>query len=185
MVPGGGIQKRFARFRLGCGRGRRSTGCGRRCCVGCGGSGRRRCRWRGRSGRSGRGRCRWRRIVRRGRGSWCNGRGRYRGCGLFFVRGTLSDIRKIGAQTHFSQCHRPGKNVIARCAAALAPFAFDIGPGIIRPDLFAVAIHTAVAHINMAATNCHAGRWLRIDIVLVIGAHLRVKMAYLRIWNNR
>jgi len=43
-----------------------------------------------------------------------------------FRRRARADIRKILAHTHFSEKYWPLKNIIARCTAAVAPFALDI-----------------------------------------------------------
>ena len=77
----------------------------------------------------------------------------------------------------------PIENVIARCAAALTPFSFDVVRGVIGAHLLAVTINTTVRSVNTRAAFDHSRLRLRISIgALLVG--LRIKMSDLPIRNN-
>ena len=75
-----------------------------------------------------------------------------------------ADVCEVLSHSHFSKKYRALKKVIARCAAAIAPFSLDVVRGVIGADLLAVAINAAVGSVNPCATLKHSRLWLRINI---------------------
>ena len=77
-----------------------------------------------------------------------------RSCGRrrFLGRGCARpNVCEVLAHPHFSEKYRPIKNVIARRAAAIAPFSLDISGYVVGADLLAMAIDAAVGCINVRA----------------------------------
>ena len=96
-----------------------------------------------------------RRLRRSRRSCWrvCRRRcGRF----LFFRRGALANVAQIRTHPFLSEQHRPIKKIIARRAAALAPFAIDIRGRVIGTKLLAVAINAAVRGVNAPALFGHS-----------------------------
>src|SRR4029077_6145278 len=62
------------------------------------------------------------------------------------------NVCEVLTHSHFSEKYRALKNVIARRAAAIAPFPLDIVGGVIGADLLAMAIDAAVGRVNALAT---------------------------------
>lgn len=89
-------------------------------------------------------------------------------------------IREIGTHSHFPKQHRTIENVIAWRAAAVAPFAIDIGSGVVGANLLAVAIDAAIRDINVASAFGHARLRSGIDVGAVL-FHLRIEVADLDI----
>ncbi len=121
------------------------------------------------------------------RGAW-RGRGR-RSCSsrrwrtLLFRRRARADIRKVLAHAHFPEKYWSLENVIARRAAAVAPFSLDIGRGVIGAHLLAVTINAAVRSVNTRAARDHSRlrHWIGIGAFLV---GLRIEMSDLPIRND-
>src|SRR5262249_15577151 len=126
--------------------------------------------------RAGRGCCRrssrscrrWRALRRRrgrarptscSRSAACGRRRRFlwRGC-------ARADVCEVLAHPHFSQEDRLVENVIAWCAAAIAPFSFDIVGDIIGAHLLAMTIDAAVGSVNVCATLEHSRLRPRINV---------------------
>src|SRR5262249_28120163 len=85
---------------------------------------------------------------------------------------------------HFSEKYRTIKNVIARCAAAIAPFPLNIVGDVVGADLLAMAIHAAVCGINVCAPLEHPRLWTWINVrPLFVG--LRIEISYLPGGNDR
>src|SRR5262249_59678607 len=83
----------------------------------------------------------------------------------FLGRGCArADICEVLAHPHFSKEYRPIENVIARRAAAITPFSFDVIGGIVGADLLAVAINAAVGRVNSYAALEHSRLRPRIDV---------------------
>src|SRR5207249_9591308 len=117
------------------------------------------------------------------RSSWrtCSSGGR----NIFlFRRRARNDIRKILAHTHFPLECWPLKNIIAWCAAAVAPFALDIVGRVIGTYLLAMTIDAAVRSINPRAAFDHSGLRLGVNIGAIL-FHLRVEMSDLPIRDHR
>ena len=110
---------------------------------------------------------------------------------LFRGRG-FSDVRKIRTHPLFPEQHRATENVIARGAAALAPFrtrlrrsiafSIEVGSSILGAELLAVAINAAVGSVNVAAALGHSRlrHWIDIGAFFV---GLRLEMSDLQIRN--
>jgi hypothetical protein len=120
--------------------------------------------------------------LRRGRGCRTCGSG---GRSVFlFRRRARANIRKILAHAHLPQKYRALENIIARRAAAVAPFPLDIVGGVIGAHLLAVAINAAVRSVNAPAARDHSRLRHRINIgAFLVG--LRIEMSDLPIWNDR
>ena len=73
----------------------------------------------------------------------------WRGC-------ARANVREVLSHSHFSEEYRPLKNVIARRAAAIAPFPLDIVRDVVGADLLAVAIDAAVCCVNVLAALEHS-----------------------------
>ena len=105
------------------------------------------------------------------------------GCTFHPQEVRVPNIRQIRTHPRFAEQHRTVENVIARCAAAFAPFPFDVRSGVIRADLLAVAIDAAVRGINLSAALGHSGFRHRINIGAFL-VHLRIEMADLQVRNE-
>ncbi len=124
---------------------------------------------------------------------WCAARRRGRGCRtcrsggrsvFLFCQRARANIREILAHTHFPEEYRSLKNVIARCAAAAAPFPLDVVGRVIGANLLAVTIDAAVRSINARAPFDHSGLRLRISVAAIL-FHLRIEMSNLPIRDDR
>jgi hypothetical protein len=112
--------------------------------------------------------------------------------GFFLGRGGFADVGQIRAHAHFTEQRWPIENVIARCAPPVTPFwrrtwsgvalALDVGSGIIRAELFAVAIEATVRDVNVPAAFGHPRfrHWINVGALFVT---LRIEMANLQIGN--
>src|SRR5262249_55141708 len=67
---------------------------------------------------------------------------------LFFFWRTSADIRKVLAHAHLPKENRSFENIIARCAAAVTPFALNVLRGVIGAGLLAWAIEAAVSSVT-------------------------------------
>jgi len=95
-----------------------------------------------------------------------------------------ANVCEVLAHSHFSEKYRPLKNVIARRAAAIAPFPLDIVGHVIGPDLLAMAIDAAVCCVNVLAPVEHSRLRARINVrPLFVG--FRIEMSNLPRWNHR
>jgi len=122
------------------------------------------------------------RRRRRGRGCrTCRSGGR---SVFLFCQRARANIREILAHTHFPEEYRSLKNVIARCAAAAAPFPLDVVGRVIGANLLAVTIDAAVRSINARAAFDHSGLRLRISVAAIL-FHLRIEMSDLPIRDDR
>jgi hypothetical protein len=102
---------------------------------------------------------------------------------LLFRRRARANVGNVLAHAHFSEKYRPLENVIARRAAAVAPFALNIGGRVIGSHLLAVAIDAAVRGVNPRAALDHSRLRHRINIgAFLIG--LGVEVADLPIRND-
>jgi hypothetical protein len=95
---------------------------------------------------------------------------------LVFGRRTFSNVREIRTHPHFPQQHGPLEEIIARRAAALAPFTIDVGRRIIGADLLAVAVNASVCRVNPPAALSHAGLRRGISIIPIF-IHLRIEVS--------
>ena len=95
-----------------------------------------------------------------------------------------ANVCKILAHPHFSEKYRPLKNVIARRAAAIAPFPLDIVGDVVGADLLAMAIDAAVCCVNVLAPREHSRLRPRINVrSLFVG--FRIEMSDLPRRNHR
>ena len=92
----------------------------------------------------------------------------------------MSDVREIGTHAHFPEQDRPIENVIARCASAHAPFAIEIGAGVIGAHLLRVTIIAAVGGVDLTTTLGHSRSRRGISIRPVF-LHLRIEVTDLQI----
>jgi hypothetical protein len=76
------------------------------------------------------------------------------------------------------------KNVIARCAAAIAPLPLNIVSDVIGSDLLAMAIDAAVCCVNVAASFEHSRLRARINIRPLF-VRFRIEMSDLPSRNDR
>jgi hypothetical protein len=94
-----------------------------------------------------------------------------------------TNVRDVLAHSHFSQKYWTIENVIARRAAAIAPFPLDIVGDVIRADLLAMAIDAAVCCVNVRAPVEHSRLRARINVrPLFVG--FRIEMSDLPRWNH-
>jgi hypothetical protein len=103
----------------------------------------------------------------------------------FFGRGCArANVCEVLAHPHFSQKYRPIENIIARRAAAIAPFPLDIVGDVVGADLLAMAIDAAVCCINSPAPLEHSRLRARKNVrPLFVG--FRIEMSDLPRWNDR
>jgi hypothetical protein len=103
----------------------------------------------------------------------------------FFGRGCArANACEVLAHSHFSKKYRPFEDVIARRAAAIAPFPLDIVGDVVGADLLAMAIDAAVCCVNVPAALEHSRLRARINVrPLFVG--FRIEMSYLPRRNDR
>ena len=84
-------------------------------------------------------------------------------------RGPRANVCEVLSHSHFSDQYRPLKNVIARRAAAIAPFSLDIVGDVVGPDLLSMAIDAAVCCVNVRALFEHSGlrTWINVRPLFV------------------
>jgi hypothetical protein len=100
-----------------------------------------------------------------------------------FRGGARADVRDVLTHPHFSKKHRLFENVIARRAAAISPFPFDVGCRVVSAHLLAVTINAAVRSVNARAALGHSRLRLRINIRAFF-VRLWIEMSDLPIRNN-
>ena len=106
-------------------------------------------------------------------------RRRFLGCGR-----ARTNVCEILAHSHFSEKYRTIKNVIARRAAAIAPFPLDIVGDVVGADLLTMAIDAAVCCINVRAPVEQSRLRPRINVrPLFVG--FRIEMSDLPRRNDR
>jgi hypothetical protein len=113
--------------------------------------------------------------LRSGSASWSRAR--------LFGWGARTYVRDVLAHAHFPKKHRLLENVIARRAATISPFSFDVGRGVIGADLLAVTINAAVRGVNVRAALEHTRLRLRINLGAFF-VRLRIEMPDLPVRNN-
>ena len=103
----------------------------------------------------------------------------------FFRRGgARANVCEVLSHSHFSEKYRPFKNVIARRAAAIAPFPLDIVGDVVGADLLAMTINATVCCVNVLAPREHSRLRARINVrPLFVG--FRIEMSDLPRRNNR
>jgi hypothetical protein len=86
--------------------------------------------------------------------------------------------------SHFSEKYRALKNVIARRAAASAPFSLDIVGDVVGANLLSMAIDAAVCCVNVLALFKHSGlrTWINVRPLFV---GFRTEMSDLPRGNDR
>ena len=103
----------------------------------------------------------------------------------FFGRGCArANACEVLAHSHFSEKYRTLKDVIARRAAAIAPFPLDIVGDVVGADLLAMAIDAAVCCVNVPAPFEHSRLRARIN-VRPIFVGFRIEMSDLPRGNDR
>src|SRR4029077_3288185 len=95
-----------------------------------------------------------------------------------------ANVCEVLPHSHFSEKHRPLKNVIEWRAAAIAPFSLDIVGDVVGTDLLAMAIDATVRCINVFAPREHSRLRTRINVgPLFVG--FRTEMSNLPRRNDR
>jgi len=102
---------------------------------------------------------------------------------LLFHRRACANVCQVLTHAHFAEKYWPLENVVAGRAAAVTPFALDIGRRVIGAHLLAVAIDTAVRCVNMRTAFHHSRlrHWINIGAFLV---GLRIEVSDLPIRND-
>ena len=112
--------------------------------------------------------------------------------GFFLGRRSLTNVRQVRSEPHFSDHRRAVENVIARRATPITPLwtrawscpalKIDIRSGVIGANLLAVTVKTTVCDVNAFAALGHSRFWHRINVGALFVA-LRFEMSNLQIRN--
>jgi hypothetical protein len=95
-----------------------------------------------------------------------------------------ADVCEVLSHSHFSKKYRAFENVIAWCAAPIAPFPLDVVGDVIGADLLTVAINASVRGVHTFTALEHAGLRLGINVCsFLIG--LGIEMTDLPIRDDR